>query len=145
MQWIDRKLQISFLHTHYVNSSFIFTYADYVWALTRPGPGPAELGRKWGGGQVPFTYFCSHMKRAATDDYYATQILEPSASHVEQQYTPHCLGHLVLVRSLPTIHIFHQSLEQMHWFETIFEIQGRASFEAIEVKGQFWGCNLEIL
>ena len=54
------------------------------------------------------------MKRAATDDYYATQILEPSASHVEQQDTPHCLGHLVLVRSLPTIHIFHQSLEQMH-------------------------------
>jgi hypothetical protein len=28
--------------------------------------------------------------------------------------TPHCLGHLVIVRSLPTIHTSHHSLEQMH-------------------------------
>ena len=53
MQWIDRKLQISFLHTHYVNPSFIFTYADYVWALSRPGSGPEELWRKWGATAPP--------------------------------------------------------------------------------------------
>ena len=51
-------------------------------------------------------------------------------------FTPHCLGHLVLVRSLPTIHISHQSLEQMHWFEVIFKMFCSAVFEAVEVKGQ---------
>ena len=30
----------------------------------------------------------------------------------------------------------HQSLEQMHWFEAIFEIFAHAIFEAIEVKGR---------
>ena len=33
-----------------------------------------------------------------------------------------------------TIHSSHQSLEQMHWFEAIFGIWGRAVFETIEVK-----------
>ena len=39
------------------------------------------------------------------------------------------------LRSLPTIHSSHQSLEQMHWFEATFKMFGRAVFEAIEVKG----------
>ena len=51
--------------------------------------------------------------------------------------TPHCWRHLVLVRSLPTSHIFHQSLEEMHWFKAIFKMLGRAVFEDIEVEG---GC-----
>ena len=80
-------------------------------ACSRAGRTGMEMGE---GGHVPLTYFCSHMKRAVTDDYCAPQILGPSATHVEQQDTPHCLGHLVLVRSLPTIHTIHQSLEQIH-------------------------------
>ena len=51
-------------------------------------------------------------------------------------FTPHCWGLLVFLRSLPTIHSFHQSLEQMHWFEAIFEMFCSAVFEAIEVKGR---------
>ena len=35
--------------------------------------------------------------------------------------TPHCLGHLVLVRSLWMIHTSHQSLEQMYWFSKSLE------------------------
>ena len=31
-----------------------------------------------------------------------------------QPCTPHCLGHLVLVQSLPTIYTSHQSLVQMY-------------------------------
>ena len=72
--------------------------------MYEPFPGLVQGRPNWdgkGGGQVPLTHFCSHMKRAVTDDYCAPQILEPSAAHVEQQDTPHCLGHLVLVRSLP--------------------------------------------
>ena len=49
--------------------------------------------------------------------------------------TSYCWGLLVFLRSLSTIHTPHQSLEQMHWFEAIFEIQERAVFEAIVVKG----------
>ena len=49
--------------------------------------------------------------------------------------TPYCLGHLVLVQSLPTIYTFPQSMEQMHSFEASFKMFGRAIFEAIEVKG----------
>ena len=49
---------------------------------------------------------------------------------------PHWLGYFVLVRSLPSIHSFHQSLKQMHWFEAIFKMFGSAIFEAIEVKGR---------
>ena len=37
------------------------------------------------------------------------------------------------MRLLPTIHTFHQSLEEMHWFEAIFKMFGGAVFEVIEV------------
>ena len=50
--------------------------------------------------------------------------------------TPHWLGYFVLMQSLPTIHTFHQSVKQIHWYEAIFKIFGSASFEAIEVKGR---------
>ena len=46
-------------------------------------------------------------------------------------HTRHCLGHLVLVQSLPTIHTSHQFLEQMHLFEAIFDIFVRAVFRPL--------------
>ena len=89
MQWIDRKLQISFLHTHYVNSSYLHT--SYLRRLcmspfqawSRAG----RTGREMGGGDTLGTPppFCSHMKRAVIDDYCAPQIVGPSAANVEQQ------------------------------------------------------------
>ena len=59
--------------------------------------------------------------------------------------TPHCSGHLFLVPSLTTIHTSHQSLEQMHWFEAIFKMFGRAVFEAIEVKGRVRDRNIKCI
>ena len=89
MQWIDRKLQISFLHTHYVNSSYLHT--SYLRRLcmspfqawSRAGRTGTEM--EGAGGYVPLPYFCSHMKRAVIDDYCAPQIVGPSAANVEQQ------------------------------------------------------------
>ena len=49
---------------------------------------------------------------------------------------PHCLKHLFLVQSLPTIHTCYNSLEQINWFEAIFKMFCSAVFEAIEVKGR---------
>ena len=63
------------------------------------------------------------------------------------QDTPHCRGLLVFLRSLPTIHSSHQSLEPMHWFEAIFEMFYSAVFwghwgqRTINV--EFWGCDLK--
>ena len=90
MQWIDRKLQISFLHTHYVNSSYIFTYLRRSQIMYEPFPGLVQGRQNWDGnggeeGHVPLPYFCSHMKRAVIDDYCAPQIVGPSAANVEQQ------------------------------------------------------------
>ena len=55
----------------------------------------------------------------------------PSTNH-----TPHCWGLLGFLRSLPTIHSSHQSLQQMHWFEAFFKIFVCAVSKAIEVKGR---------
>ena len=38
------------------------------------------------------------------------------------------------LRSLPTIHNSHQSLEQMHWFEAIFEMNWLQNFEVAASK-----------
>jgi hypothetical protein len=40
------------------------------------------------------------------------------------------------VQSPPSIHSYHQYLEEMRGFEAIFKMFGVAVFEAIEVKGQ---------
>ena len=43
-------------------------------------------------------------------------------------YTPHWWEHLVFVRPPPTIQTFHYYLDEMHWFEAIFEMFGVAVF-----------------
>ena len=63
---------------------------------------------------------------------------KPASENFTTWYTPHCWGHLVLVQSLPTIHTSHQSVENLHFIESIFNMFWRAVFEVTEVKGGAW-------
>ena len=71
--------------------------------------------------------------------------------HTSEQsypYTPHCLGHLVIVRSLPTIHMYLPAIfgtNALIWgfFQNVWKGRFWGHWGQRTFKVEFWGCNLE--